>query len=93
MVNQPHQEDTIQIGDLVIGMKNYSVKKCDHDLKLTLKEFNILKLFITRPNQVFTKAEIYNLVWQDAYYGDENVINVHIRRVKEKIGKLVRKIF
>jgi len=87
-VNNPSpapQDDTIQLGDLVIDMKNYSVKKCGHDVKLTLKEFNILKLFVKKPNQVFTKEQVYNLVWQDEYYGDENVINVHIRRLREKI--------
>ncbi|WP_129690274.1 response regulator transcription factor [Gottfriedia acidiceleris] len=85
VVNPTYQEETIQLGDLIIDMKNYSVKKCGHDVKLTLKEFNILKLFITRPNQVFTKAQVYSLVWQEEYYGDENVINVHIRRLREKI--------
>lgn len=85
VVTPDDQEETIQIGDLNINMKNYSIKKGSHDLKLTLKEFNILKLFITRPNQVFTKAQLYNLVWQEEYYGDENVINVHIRRLREKI--------
>lgn len=85
LVKPSDQDETIQLGDLIIDMNNYSIKKCGHDLKLTLKEFNILKLFITNPNQVFTKAQIYNLVWQDEYYGDENVINVHIRRLREKI--------
>ncbi|AZV44855.1 response regulator transcription factor [Peribacillus asahii] len=85
LINPSYQDETIQLGDLIIDMKNYSIKKCGHDLKLTLKEFNILKLFITNPNQVFTKAQVYNLVWQDEYYGDENVINVHIRRLREKI--------
>lgn len=85
LINPSYQDETIQLGDLIINMKNYSIKKCGHDLKLTLKEFNILKLFITNPNQVFTKAQVYNLVWQDEYYGDENVINVHIRRLREKI--------
>lgn len=85
VVNPTYQEETIKLGDLIIDMKNYSVKKCGHDVKLTLKEFNILKLFITRPNQVFTKAQVYSLVWQEEYYGDENVINVHIRRLREKI--------
>ncbi len=83
--NSSHQDETIQLGDLVIDMKNYCVKKCGHDVKLTLKEFNILKLFVKKPNQVFTKAQVYNVVWQDEYYGDENVINVHIRRLREKI--------
>ena len=79
------QHETIQLGDLEIDRKNYSVKKYGHDVKLTLKEFNILKLFVNNPNQVFTKAQLYNLIWQDEYYGDENVINVHIRRLREKI--------
>lgn len=78
-------EDIICIGDLIVNLKNYSVKKFDQDLKLTLKEFNLIKLFCTKPNQVFTKAQIYNLVWQEEYYGDENVINVHMRRLREKI--------
>lgn len=85
VINTSYQDETIQLDDLIIDMKNYSVKKCGNDIKLTLKEFNILKLFITRPNQVFTKAQVYNLIWQDEYYGDENVINVHIRRLREKI--------
>jgi len=82
--DNPNNE-VIQIGDLTIDMNNFSVKKHNIDLKLTLKEFNILKLFISKPNQVFTKAQVYSLVWQDEYCGDENIINVHIRRLREKI--------
>lgn len=84
-VEHTQQEDIICMGDLIVNLKNYSVKKFEQDLKLTLKEFNIIKLFCNQPNQVFTKAQIYNLVWQEDYYGDENVINVHIRRLREKI--------
>ena len=54
-------------------------------LKLTLKEFEILKLFVKNQNRVFTKAQIYTLVWNEEYYGDDNVINVHMRRLREKI--------
>jgi DNA-binding response OmpR family regulator len=61
------------------------VTKKGEDLKLTAKEFDILKLFVTNPNRVFTKAQIFNFVWNDEYYGDENVINVHMRRLREKI--------
>ena len=75
----------LEIGDLTVDMSNFSVKKHDQDLNLTLKEFNILKLFISKPAHVYTKAQIYNLVWQEEYYKDENVINVHIRRLREKI--------
>ncbi|MEW9503023.1 response regulator transcription factor [Jeotgalibacillus marinus] len=79
------KQDTIKIGDLVVDMNSYSVKKFDNYLQLTAKEFNILKLFITNPTHVYTKAQLYNLVWQEEYFKDMNVINVHIRRLREKI--------
>ncbi|EJQ58150.1 response regulator transcription factor [Bacillus mycoides] len=78
-------EKMIQIGDLTIDPINFTVEKNGNSLKLTLKEFEILKLFVKNQNRVFTKAQIYTLVWNDEYYGDDNVINVHMRRLREKI--------
>ncbi|EJR44084.1 response regulator transcription factor [Bacillus mycoides] len=78
-------EKMIQIGDLTIDPINFTVEKNGKSLKLTLKEFEILKLFVKNQNRVFTKAQIYTLVWNDEYYGDDNVINVHMRRLREKI--------
>ncbi|MGY1464230.1 response regulator transcription factor [Bacillus toyonensis] len=75
----------IQIGDLTIDPINFTVEKNGNPLKLTLKEFEILKLFVKNQNRVFTKAQIYTLVWNEEYYGDDNVINVHMRRLREKI--------
>ncbi|HDR6301063.1 TPA: response regulator transcription factor [Bacillus cereus] len=78
-------EKMIQIGDLTIDPINFTVEKKGNPLKLTLKEFEILKLFVKNQNRVFTKAQIYTLVWNEEYYGDDNVINVHMRRLREKI--------
>ncbi|KAB2442918.1 response regulator transcription factor [Bacillus luti] len=75
----------IRIGDLTIDPINFTVEKNGKPLKLTLKEFEILKLFVKNQNRVFTKAQIYTLVWNEEYYGDDNVINVHMRRLREKI--------
>lgn len=80
-----NRDEAIKIGDLVVDLNNFSVKKFDKELNLTAKEFSILKLFITEPDHVYTKSQLYNLVWREEYYGDENVINVHIRRLREKI--------
>ncbi|OJE34245.1 DNA-binding response regulator [Bacillus proteolyticus] len=77
--------EAIQIGDLIIDPINFTVEKKGRQLKLTLKEFEILKLFVKNQNRVFTKAQIYTLVWNEEYYGDDNVINVHMRRLREKI--------
>ncbi|MHC2832905.1 response regulator transcription factor [Bacillus sp. F9_6S_D1_P_5] len=78
-------EKMIQIGDLTIDLTNFTVEKNGNPLKLTLKEFEILKLFVKNQNRVFTKAQIYTLIWNEEYYGDDNVINVHMRRLREKI--------
>ena len=59
--------------------------KKQQTVKLTSKEFAILKLFATNRQRVFTKQQIYQLIWNDAYYGDENIINVHMSRLREKI--------
>lgn len=79
------EDKIIVIGDLKIDAANFTVRKKDKDIKLTSKEFELLKLFATNRNRVFTKSQIYNLIWNEEYYGDENVINVHMRRLREKI--------
>ncbi len=84
--NQKSEENIpIKMGNLTIDLDNFLVIKNGQPIQLTSKEFEILKLFINNPNRVFTKAQIYSFVWKEEYYGDENVINVHMRRVREKI--------
>ncbi|WP_062050992.1 response regulator transcription factor [Bacillus sp. JCM 19034] len=75
----------INIGKITVDLDNYLVTKENRDVKLTSKEFLILKMFISSPNRVFTKEQIYQSVWKEDYYRDENVINVHMRRLREKI--------
>ncbi len=74
-----------QIGNLEVNMVNYEVKKNGTSVDLTLKEFEILKLLITHPDQTFSKQQMYRSIWGEEYYFNDNVINVHIRRLREKI--------
>lgn len=84
--SEPDDKDTIKkAGDLIVDLESYSVKKFGQEIKLTAKEFGILRLLITKPTQAFTKEQLYQLVWQEEYVHDMNVINVHIRRLREKI--------
>lgn len=80
-----YRSSVISFSDLKLDPENHSVQKGGKELNLTAKEFDILHLFLKNPKRVFTKEQIYGLIWQEAYYGDENVINVHIRRLREKI--------
>ena len=81
------QNKVIKVDDLTIDINNYSVKRGDEHLTLTNKEFEIFKLFLTNPNIVFTKEQIYRQVWEDDFMGDDNIINVHIRRLREKVER------
>ncbi|OAB48404.1 response regulator transcription factor [Paenibacillus antarcticus] len=80
-----HRTNIVEIHEIVMDMDNLTVSKNGQELKLTSKELQILKLLMTNPKKVFTKEHIYQSVWDEPYYGDENIINVHMRRLREKI--------
>ena len=71
--------------------KPFSVTKSGTKVELTSKEFEILKLLLQNTKKVYTKEQIYSLVWNDAYFGDENAVNVHISRLRNKIEDDSRK--
>ena len=72
-------------GELAINTEDHSVMKSGRKIELTAKEIDILKLLMKNPKKVYTKEQIYSLVWDDAYVGDENAVNVHISRLRGKI--------
>lgn len=78
-------ETVVVLDGLTVDLDNYLVRRNGEEIKLTAKEAEILGLFLRNPNRVFTKAQIYGFIWNDDYLGDENVINVHIRRLREKV--------
>ena len=71
--------------------KSFSVTKSGTKVELTSKEFEILKLLLQNTKKVYRKEQIYSLVWNDAYFGDENAVNVHISRLRNKIEDCPRK--
>lgn len=72
-------------GDLVMDLSGYTLARNGKTVDLTAKEFEILKLLMQNPKKVYTKEQIYSLVWNDAYCGDENAVNVHISRLRNKL--------
>ncbi|MFP4187754.1 MAG: response regulator transcription factor [Acholeplasmataceae bacterium] len=75
----------LEIGNLRIDLNHFLVTKNGEPLSLTSKEFAILRLLTTNPDQTFSKQDIYMKIWGETYYDNDNVINVHIRRLREKI--------
>ena len=76
---------TLSCGDIQLNPADFTVRKRGKKIDLTAKEFEILRLLMQNPKKVYTKEQIYSLVWEDAYLGDENAVNVHISRLRNKI--------
>lgn len=75
----------IKLHEIELDTENLSATKNGIQINLTSKEWKILCLFFENQKKVFTKEQIYRSVWGDEYYGDENIINVHMSRLREKI--------
>lgn len=75
----------LKAGELTMNLSDYTVMRSGSRIELTAKEFEILRLLMQNPKKVYTKEQLYGLVWKDAYLGDENAVNVHISRLRNKI--------
>ncbi len=83
-----NSKDTLFFNGVELDDYAKSVKVLSTPIKLTLVEYSILKLMLTYPNKVFSKANIFETVWKDQYNGDENVVNVHVSRLRSKINSV-----
>lgn len=79
-------ENTVAIGSLVIDKERYLVKMGKEEMVLPRKEFELLSLLVSKPGKVFTREEIYYSVWGDNVVVGDRTIDVHIRKLREKIG-------
>lgn len=77
----------IKVRDLVVNTVNRSVQLNGKDIRLTAKEFDLLNLFITNRGRVFSREEMLDAVWKSDYAGDERTVDVHIRRLREKVER------
>ncbi len=75
----------LQYEELTLDISNHTVFKKDKKINLTPKEFELLKFFLKNPDRVFTKAQIFNGVWENDYLHDDNTVMVHIKRLRTKI--------
>ncbi|MDY0343308.1 MAG: response regulator transcription factor [Lentimicrobium sp.] len=72
--------------DLIIDREKYMVNKSGREFILPRKEFELLILLSSRPNKVFTREEIFSEVWGDDVIVGDRTIDVHVRKIREKIG-------
>ncbi|WP_315112398.1 response regulator transcription factor [Clostridium intestinale] len=79
------QNDRVILGYLILDKTSCEVLRNNIPLELNAKEFKILELLIENPGKVYTKKQIYETIWEDTYYGDDNTIMVHISHIRDKI--------
>lgn len=84
-VNKP---DMIQASGVVIDEASYSAKVHGRPLDLTFKEFELLRFLAQHPGRVFTREQLLSEVWGYDYFGGTRTVDVHIRRLRAKLGDL-----
>ena len=73
--------------DIVLDTSSYSVKVAGVEVSFTKYEYLILKLLMSEPGRIFTKNNIYESIWNEEFFGEENAINVNIRKKLSEINK------
>ncbi len=86
-LRQPEVSPVIHtFADISLNTDTYEVTRANHNITLSGKEFAILKLLIAHPHQVFSKADIYETIWNEPYIGAENTLAVHLSNLRKKIN-------
>lgn len=78
----------ISAAGVVIDEASYSVKVHDRPLDLTFKEFELLRFLAQHPNRVFTREQLLSEVWGYDYFGGTRTVDVHVRRLRAKLGDM-----
>lgn len=79
------EENVIVNGDVRLDKDNRRVQICGREINLTGKEFELLEFLVANPGKVYGRAKLLQLIWGKDYPGDERTVDVHVRRLREKI--------
>jgi DNA-binding response OmpR family regulator len=81
------RQDVAQYDDLIIDLSNYSVIYYGKEVEMPPKELELFYFLASHPNQVFTREQLLDHIWGYEYIGDTRTVDVHIKRLREKIKK------
>jgi DNA-binding response OmpR family regulator len=83
------QREILEVANLRMDLATYEVWVDEAPVELTFKEFELLKYFLNHQRRVFTRAELLETVWETDYFGGTRTVDVHIRRLRSKLGDTV----
>ena len=87
LVNQSAGDSTITIGHLTIDTARRAATSDGVPVALTAKEFDLMELLVKNPDRVFSRENLLNIIWGYDYQGDIRTVDVHVRRLREKLER------
>lgn len=78
--------DVLKYKNISLNIENYDVFVDNQKVALTYREFEILKLLLENQGKVFTRDNILNSIWNYDYFGDDKIVNTHIKNIRKKLG-------
>lgn len=79
-------EQILRAYDVEVDTQSLQVKKAGEEIHLTKKEYEILLMFMRNPNVALFRERIFESVWHEPYYGDSRTVDLHVQRLRKKIG-------
>jgi len=83
--DKEEEKKVIVAGDITIDCDARQLFILGRKINLTAKEFDLMELLVTHPNKVYSREKLLNMIWGADYPGDERTVDVHVRRLREKI--------
>jgi DNA-binding response OmpR family regulator len=88
-LGQPREEKQIKYKGIVLNLDRYDAFVGGKKAGLSKREFEVLRLMMSHPRKVFTKNNIYESIWGGEFWGDDNLINVYISKLRSKLNAIV----
>ena len=82
-----NEDKIINLKDIIINIKNHTIKKDGQEVPMTPKEFDLLVYFIRNNDQVFSRDKLLKEIWGYEFSGDTRTVDVHVRRLRKKLGE------
>ncbi len=83
------QDNVYKFKDLILKTDSREITIRDKNIALTAYEFEILTILIKNPDKVYSREVLYEKVWKNGYYGEDNSVNVHISNIRKKIKEVI----
>ena len=84
--NNNETSNILKYKNMILNTENYEVYVDNQKVTLTFREYEILKLFLENQGKVFTRDNILNSIWNYDYFGDDKIVNTHIKNIRKKLG-------